>query len=228
MGCQIRRLRAAAAPAGLSWLVVAAPPSVVYLLGYPGVGKYTVAREIAQLNGAVVVDNQVVNHPILVLLEWDAVSDLPPGTLDYTVPIREAVLSALEDIAPPELSYVLTNVRDDDEESRALYERVKRVAARRAAVFLPVLLTCRREEQLRRVTVQDRVARLKIADPDKVDEYMRTTPPFVPDDPQLLRLDTTDLAPAEAATEVLRRLEEVSRAGSARPRPSQAPPASPS
>ena len=201
---------------------------MVYLLGYPGVGKYTVAREIAKLTGAVVVDNQVVTHPILALLEWDAVSDLPPGTLDYAAPIRDAVLSALEEIAPPELSYVLTNVLDDDEESRALYERVKHVAARRAAVFLPVLLTCRREEQLRRVTSPDRVARLKIADPDKVDEYMRSTPPFVPDDPQLLRLDTTDLAPADAASEVLRRLEEVSRAGSGSPRPSPGRPASPS
>jgi predicted kinase len=207
---------------------VVVAPSIVYLLGYPGVGKYTVAREIARLTGAVVVDNQLINHPILVLLRWDATSDLPPGTLDRAAPIRDAVLSALEEIAPRDLSYVLTNVLDDDEECRALYERVKRIAARRGSVFLPVLLKCDTKEQLRRVTAPERVTRFKIADADKVAQYMRSTPLFVPDDPQLLELDTTHLDPADAAAEIVRRASELSRAGSAKPRPSRARPASPS
>jgi predicted kinase len=185
-------------------------PSIIYLLGYPGVGKYTVAREIARLNDAIVVDNQLINHPILVLLRWDAVSDLPPGTMDRAAPIREAVLSALEEIAPRDLSYVLTNVLDESAEARAVYERVKAIAARRGALFLPVLLRCEPEEQLRRVSSPERVARLKIADPAKVAEYTRSTPLFVPDDPELLELDTTRRDPAEVAAEVVRR---VSRAG---------------
>jgi predicted kinase len=192
---------------------VGSRPSIIYLLGYPGVGKYTVAREIARLTGAVVVDNQLINHPILVLLRWDATSDLPPGTLDRAAPIRDAVLSALEEIAPRDLSYVLTNVLDDDEECRALYERVKRIAARRGSVFLPVLLTCDTEEQLRRVTADERVARLKIADADKVAAYVRSTPLFVPDDTQLLELDTTHLDPADAAAEIVGRARELSPGG---------------
>jgi len=188
-------------------------PSIVYLLGYPGVGKYTVAREIARLTGAVVVDNQVINHPILVLLRWDPTSDLPPGTLDRAAPIRDAVLSALEEIAPRDLSYVLTNVLDDEEGCRDLYERVKQIAARRGSVFLPVVLTCDLEEQLRRVTAEERVARLKIADADKVAAYVRSTRLLVPDDPHLLELDTTHLDPADAAAEIVGRASELSRAG---------------
>jgi predicted kinase len=192
---------------------VAAAPSLVYLLGYPGVGKYTIACEIAKLNGAVVLDNQVINHPIFAVLKWDAVSDVPPGTFDYAETIRGAVLAALEEIAPPHLSYVLTNVLDDSDGTRALYARIRGIAARRGAVFLPVLLTCDREEQLRRVPGQDRVARLKIADPEKVDGFVRSTTLFVPEDPELLRLDTTELAPADAAAQILGRVEELSRAG---------------
>jgi AAA domain len=188
-------------------------PSLIYLLGYPGVGKYTIAKEIARLTGAVVVDNQLINLPILVLLRWNAVSDLPPGTLDRAEPIREAVLSALEEIAPPELSYVLTNVLDDDAECRALYERVQRIAARRGAVFLPVLLRCDPEEQLRRVTAADRVARLKIADPEKVAAYTRSAQLLVPDDPHLLELDTTHVDAADTAAAIVRRVGELSRAG---------------
>jgi predicted kinase len=186
---------------------------VIYLLGYPGVGKYTVAREIARLTGAVIVDNQVINHPILVLLRWDATMDLPPGTLDRAAPIRDAVFSALEEIAPRDLSYVLTNVLDDTEECRVLYERVKQIAARRGSVFLPVLLRCDPKEQLRRVTAEERVARMKIADADKVAAFVRSTPLLVPDDPELLELDTTHLDPADAAAEIVRRASELSRAG---------------
>src|SRR5205823_1624179 len=50
-------------------------PFIVYLLGYPGVGKYTVARALAAQTGAVVIDNQLINNPILAL--FDGALDLP-------------------------------------------------------------------------------------------------------------------------------------------------------
>jgi hypothetical protein len=47
------------------------PPSIIYLLGSPAVGKLTVAKAIAWINGAAVVDNQLINLPIFTLLtEW--------------------------------------------------------------------------------------------------------------------------------------------------------------
>jgi predicted kinase len=38
--------------------------TIVYLIGYAGTGKYTIAREIAGLTGAVIVDNQLINNPV--------------------------------------------------------------------------------------------------------------------------------------------------------------------
>jgi len=186
--------------------------SIVYLLGYPGVGKYTVARELAKLTGAVVVDNQLVNYPILALLRWDGMSKLPPGTLDRAAPIRAAVFSALEEIAPRDTSYVLTNVLADDEESRAIYERVRDIAARRGSVFLPVLLTCDRGEQLRRVASPERAARFKVRDARGVAELMESMRLLVPDDPELLTIDTTALGPAEAAARIAERTASLSQA----------------
>lgn len=47
------------------------PPSIIYLIGPPAVGKFTVAKAIAKLNDAAVVDNQLINIPIFSLLtEW--------------------------------------------------------------------------------------------------------------------------------------------------------------
>jgi hypothetical protein len=94
---------------------------VIYLLGYPGVGKYTIATEIAAMTGAVVVDNQLINHPVLTLLDWDGVSMLPPEIWRPIGQIREAVLAVLEDVAPRSISYVLTNALEDGPEGDALF-----------------------------------------------------------------------------------------------------------
>ena len=176
---------------------------VAYLLGHPGVGKRTVGRALAERTGAVLVDNQTVNLPILTLFRWDGRSPLPEGTFDRAAPIREAVLSALAEIAPRELSYVLTNVIADDPADVAVYERVRSVAAARRAAFVPVLLTCEREEQLRRVALPDRAERLKVRDPGAVVRLMERMPPYVPDG--VLTLDTTYATPEESAAAIAAR-----------------------
>jgi hypothetical protein len=38
--------------------------TIVYLIGYAGTGKYTIAKELVLLTGAVIVDNQLINSPV--------------------------------------------------------------------------------------------------------------------------------------------------------------------
>jgi len=169
------------------------------LLGYPGVGKYTIGQELARQTGAVLIDNQVINHPILALFDWDGTSQLPPGTEDRMAPIRDAVFGALEEIAPRSKSYVFTNNLADDPADIAIYDRLKHAAQVRGAVFLPVMLTCAPDVQLRRVASEDRARRFKIADPEGVRRLMAATALYVPDDPALLTLDTTTATPEQTA-----------------------------
>lgn len=188
-----------------------ASPSIVYLLGYPGVGKYTVGQELARLTGAVLIDNQLINHPILALLSWDGMSQLPPGTLDRTAPIRDAVITALEEIAPRSKSYVFTNVLADDPADIAIYDRLRRAAQVRGAVFLPVMLTCAPDVHLRRVASEDRLDRFKIADPEGVQRLMAATVLYVPDDDALLTLDTTTTAPSQTAALITKAIGSLGR-----------------
>lgn len=180
-------------------------PFLIYLLGSPGVGKYTVASEIAAATGAVVVDNQLINHPVLALFDWDGVSTLPREIWQHIAPIREAVLAAIEEIAPHSMSYVLTNALEDDAAGAALFHRIRDIATARGAEFLPVLLTCDLAEQSRRVTSPDRKQRLKLSDPDQLREYVASTRMYTPTDPNLLTLDTTDLTPSQATDAILQR-----------------------
>jgi predicted kinase len=178
---------------------VAAAPFIVYLLGYPGVGKYTVARALAAQTGAVVVDNQVINNPILTL--FDRAVGLPE---ERTAPIRDAVFNALEEIAPRSMSYVFTNNLEEKSEDIAIYERLRDIAASRESVFLPVMLTCAREVQLARVQAEERRLRFKVADAEWLDKFMTEVPLYWPDG--VMTLDTTEATPEANAAAITERV----------------------
>jgi tRNA A37 threonylcarbamoyladenosine biosynthesis protein TsaE len=53
--------------------------TIFYLIGPAGVGKLTVARAIAALTGARIVDNHTVNNPIFDLIEHYRSTPLRPS-----------------------------------------------------------------------------------------------------------------------------------------------------
>jgi tRNA uridine 5-carbamoylmethylation protein Kti12 len=57
---------------------------IVFLLGYPGVGKRTVGTHLAELLDGVLVDNQLINTPLLRLFKWDGKFALPRDIWDST------------------------------------------------------------------------------------------------------------------------------------------------
>jgi hypothetical protein len=180
---------------------------LVYLLGYPGVGKRTVGSHLADLLGGVLVDNQLVNIPLLTLFKWDGKFPLPAEIWERVEPIHEAVLGTIEDLAPKSNSYVFTNVLEDgNNASMGPYERVRSLARRRGSLFLAVMLDCDVEEQVRRIDAPDRVARLKGSDPEGYRWHRARTKLFQPPPAEVMHLDTTRIAPrqnAEAIYEML-------------------------
>lgn len=194
--------------------VVNTQTSVVYFLGYPGVGKYTISCALAALNDACVIDNMLINHPIYSILKWDGRSRMPPGVEEKTAVVRNAVLGAIEEFGPPPLNYIFTNNIDDTPQDIAVFQQIERVAESRGALFVPVLLKCSRDEQLRRVVTEDRAKRLKMNRADQAIEYMRRNPQYQPTHPSTLHLDTTDLRPEEAAAIISKHIESLKRISS--------------
>ncbi len=47
------------------------PTCVVFMLGYPGMGKRVVGEHLATLLDGVLADNQLINRPLLALFRWD-------------------------------------------------------------------------------------------------------------------------------------------------------------
>jgi len=176
---------------------------VVFMLGYPGMGKRTVGGHVAQQLDGVLVHNALINQPLLELFRWDGVQPLPPQIWDYAIPIRDAVLRTIEDLAPPTNNYVFTNVLEDDEGAAEEYARVRALAQRRRSLFLAVMLTCDLEEQVSRIDTPDRIAWRKGADPEGYRRYTLTTDLFQPPADEVFHVDTSHVAPAENARHIV-------------------------
>src|SRR5215470_13692660 len=116
---------------------------LVYLVGFPGSGKLTVARALAGPLNAKVVDNHWINNPIFGLVDNDRVSSFPVAIWDQIDKVRDAVLTTIATISRPETSFILTHAGYDDQpDDRDIYDAIAATAARRSAVFVPVVLTC--------------------------------------------------------------------------------------
>jgi hypothetical protein len=81
--------------------------TIIYLTGQPGVGKYTLAKELAAQYGFIVCDNQLINNPIFELLQYDGYSKIPDFAWDTIAKIRTEVFDFLAHHTKN--SYVLTN-----------------------------------------------------------------------------------------------------------------------
>ena len=172
---------------------------VVFLLGYPGVGKRTVGTQLAALLDAVLVDNQLINIPLLTLFKWDGKFLLPREIWERVRPIREAVLGTIEDLAPRSNSYVFTNDLTEDEDGATQYGRIRSLAQRRGSLFLSVILDCEVEEQVRRIDNPDRIARLKGSDPEGYRWHRQHTKLFQPPEGEVEHLDTTTIGARQNA-----------------------------
>ena len=184
--------------------------AIVFLLGYPGMGKRTVGGALAALIDAVLLDNARIHGILLEPFRWDGVSPLPPDIWDRVTPIREALLGVIEELAPASNSYVFTNALEDEPSSQEHYDSIKSLAMRRRSLFLAVQLDCDIDEQVSRIDNPDRIAVRKGADPPGYRWHRQHVKMFEPPPSDRFDIDTTDTSP-ERNAELIR--DELVRRG---------------
>ncbi len=183
--------------------------TIVYLIGYAGTGKYTIAKELAALTNAAFVDNHLINNPIFSVVGADGNTPVSALVWAKIESIRRVVLDTIAEVAYPEASFLFTNVLYEGKPmDRRWYEDVALLATQRQARFVPVILRCDSEELSRRVASPERAARFKERNADQARENMRTFQLLHIDHPNCLELDVTNLSPIQAAQAILGHVEK--------------------
>ena len=181
------------------------PFPVVHINGFPGTGKLTIARKLIDLLkpfNAKLVHNHLLIDP--------AGAVLPRTSVDYQ-PLRRAIRAAVFDTlakSPDTFDsvYVFTDFQTGDEIGSSVMAEYRDMARRRDCVFVPVILTCSTEENLRRLGSVERAKHGKLTDKEVV-SAMREEGAEVhrwERDEMQMELDVTELDADEAARVICR------------------------
>ncbi|MCJ1467681.1 hypothetical protein MMC07_006306 [Pseudocyphellaria aurata] len=172
---------------------------IVHINGFPGTGKFTIARLIVDKLSAFnakLVPNRLLIHPADVIL--------PRSSEDYQ-PLRQALRAAVFETLIKSRDtfdslYIFTDFQSNDELGRSVVAEYASMAKLRNCAFIPIIISCTKEENLRRLESAERARRNKLTD-TSVLSSMRSDCEVhrSEDEPYQMVLNTTNFQPEDAA-----------------------------
>ena len=176
---------------------------IVHLNGWPGVGKYTIGKDLSGKLGARFIHNHVLHD----------VSFACAGRGDDDRwPLYEKVRAAAYGVLarrPLNEVFVMTNALcyGVTREVEA-WNKVVDLAISRSARLIPVILHADTETIVRRISSDNR-SDMKLTDPGTVQNMISTHTLQIPEVPETIELDVSDYSVEEAANEILLRVKKV-------------------
>lgn len=170
---------------------------LVVLNGYPGVGKLTIAQELASRLGGRLLDIHTVYNVAFALTEFRS-----PEFMEAVEQI-EAIAYGLVRRLPDRTPVVMTTVLAGDSAwGHAEWNRIADLGRNRPP-FCVVHVHCDLDENIRRIEAEGRGAKRKPRDPDMARRNHREAKPLLGKDAaNMLEIDVTQLSPAAAATAI--------------------------
>jgi len=93
---------------------------ILYLIGFAGTGKLTIAKAILARAPFLLVDNHFINNVVFSLIDMDGNSPLPPRVWENVGKVRSIVFDTMRYLSKPARNFVLTNelVEGDEEDAK--------------------------------------------------------------------------------------------------------------
>lgn len=170
---------------------------LVVLNGYPGVGKLTIAQELASLLGGRLLDIHTVYNVAFALTEFRSPEFM------RTVEQIEAIADDLVRKLPDGMPLVMTTVLAGESPwGDAEWDRIVALGRDRSP-FCVVHVHCDLDENIRRIEAEGRGAKRKPRDPDMARRNHEDGKPLLGSDvSNLLKIDTTSLSSSAAANAI--------------------------
>ncbi|MBN9289025.1 MAG: hypothetical protein BGO43_01620 [Gammaproteobacteria bacterium 39-13] len=183
--------------------------TIIYLIGFAGTGKLTIAKEIIAKTNMKLVSNHLINNPVLSLIHADGKTPLPAEVWQNIAKIRDVVFDAVAHLSPAEYSFIFTNeLIEGNEIDLKIYRKIESIAAQRGSKFLPIRLICEVDELCKRVVSEERKINHKMIDADAARQQFIKTKVLTPDHSNTFTLDVTHITAKQAADVILKRLIE--------------------
>ena len=113
----------------------------IYLIGFAGTGKLTIARALRQQSDCLLVDNHLINNVVLSLVDPDGKTPLPAAVWDRVAEVRAVALATIRALSKPGRSFVFTNeLLQGRPRHQQVFQDVQAVAKVRGARLLAVRL----------------------------------------------------------------------------------------
>lgn len=170
---------------------------ILHINSFPGVGKLTIARRLADKLGAKVLDNHSIYNVAFALTE--------PKTDEFYDTVRSVRDVAYRQVKalPPDVPVILTNAHASDSNwGNSCWDEAIALARRCHRSYIVVVLDCTREENARRIQCLERDALRKPRDPKQFRQQTVDRDLLDRDGDALLRLDVTLLSAESAALKI--------------------------
>jgi hypothetical protein len=165
---------------------------IIHINGYPGVGKRTIARKLGEFVGLRPIDDDLASA----VLPYDSVDY---QRLRHT--IRYTFFNTLvESIDSYGHCYAFTDFLADNEIGRSVMGEYRDLARLRQCNLLSITLTCRKEENMRRLAFPERSEHGKITDREILERIRQDNVLLKgPEDLRNKVIDVSDLTAEEVA-----------------------------
>ncbi|APR99177.1 hypothetical protein ASM33_03555 [Wolbachia endosymbiont of Folsomia candida] len=178
---------------------------LIYLIGFPGSGKFTTAKEICKTIDAAVISNNLFNNIIFNIVDLRN-GNVPVDLWESIFLVRENMLAILEKHHIKSKHYIFTNeLIDGDPYDQRIYNSVINFSERMNLDILFVVLHCDTQELVKRIQSEERSKENKIADPDSAMERIKGKKLFVPEG--ALEFDNSHLSAKEVAKKIVEKIK---------------------
>ena len=188
---------------------------IIHLNGFPGTGKLTIARKLVEkLNReyeqqdpsqsanhtrAKLVHNHLLIDPAGAVLERSQ-----PGYNELRTAIRQAVFTTLiNESSTYETIYVFTDWQSGNAVGSGVCEEYLAMAKARGSQFIPILVSCEEQENVRRIQGVSRAISDKLTDSELLVQWRQEVDPppvyLFRDIKERMELDVSSLSPEQAA-----------------------------